>query len=74
MELKIRNILDEKPVKLTIEVTASVFRDLEAYAQEVARANSENGSVDAAKLIVPMISKFMDEDRAFLKARRQRRR
>lgn len=74
MELKIRNILNEKPVKITVEVPASVFRDLESYAQAISSANSENGPVDAAKLIVPMISKFMDEDRAFLKARRQRRR
>ncbi|WP_395494613.1 DUF2274 domain-containing protein [Acetobacter sp. KSO5] len=72
MELKIRNIPDEKPVKLTVEVPASVFRDLEAYAQAIARANSEDGPVDPAKLIVPMIRRFMASDRGFAKNRRQK--
>ncbi|WP_369523314.1 DUF2274 domain-containing protein [Komagataeibacter swingsii] len=72
MELKIRNVLDEKPVKLTVEVPASVFRDLEVYAQAVARANSEDGPVDPAKLIVPMITRFMTSDRGFAKIRRRK--
>jgi len=73
IELKIMNIPDEKPVKLTVEVPASVFRDLETYAQAIARVNSEDGPVDAAKLIVPMISRFMASDRGFAKIRRRKR-
>ncbi|WP_408884474.1 DUF2274 domain-containing protein [Komagataeibacter xylinus] len=72
MELKIRNIPDEKPVKLAVEVPASVFRDLDAYAQAVARMNPEDGPVDAAKLIVPMIARFMASDRGFAKIRRRK--
>ncbi|GAN97534.1 hypothetical protein Geu3261_0196_013 [Komagataeibacter europaeus NBRC 3261] len=72
MELKIRNVLDEKPVKLTVEVPASVFRDLETYAQAIARVNSEDGPVDPAKLIVPMITRFMASDRGFAKVRRRK--
>lgn len=71
MELKIRNVLDEKPVKLTVEVPASVFRDLEAYAQAIAGVN-EDRPVDPAKLIVPMITRFMASDRGFAKIRRRK--
>lgn len=68
-KLRLRLLPDDKPVKLMIELPAAVHRDLAAYAQLLA---SESGqAVDAAKLVAPMLSRFMATDRAFAKARRQ---
>jgi len=70
-KLKLGAFADDKPVKLTIELPASVHRDLVAYAEVL--ASETGGSVaDPAKLITPMVERFMATDRAFAKARRSR--
>jgi hypothetical protein len=67
-KLKLGALLDEKSVKLAVELPAQVHRDLVAYAEVLA---SESGhEVDAAKLVAPMLARFMATDRAFAKARR----
>ena len=67
-KLKLGSLVDDKPVKLTVELPAQVHRDLMAYAEVLA---SESGqAVDAAKLVAPMLARFMATDRAFAKARR----
>lgn len=68
-KLKLGMIADVRPVKLTIELPASIHRDLIAYGQVLARETGQ-GSVDPAKLIVPMLMRFMATDRAFAKLRR----
>lgn len=66
--LKLGAIIDERPVRLTIELPAAVHRDLAAYAEVLAR---ETGTpTEPAKLIAPMLARFMASDRAFAKARR----
>ena len=68
IKLKLGPLVDDKPVKLTVELSAQVHRDLVAYAEVLA---SESGKeVDAAKLVAPMLARFMATDRAFAKARR----
>ncbi len=67
--LKLRILDDDKPVKVTHELPASVFRDLVAYAEILARENGQPIS-DPVKLIAPMLARFMATDRAFAKARR----
>ncbi|SFO92587.1 MULTISPECIES: DUF2274 domain-containing protein [Bradyrhizobium] len=67
-KLRIGSLPDDKPVKVTIELPASVHRDLVAYSEAVARENGQR--VDAAKLIAPMLARFMATDRGFAKARR----
>ncbi|MQW87777.1 DUF2274 domain-containing protein [Sinorhizobium saheli] len=69
-KLKISAIPDDKPVKVTVELPAAVFRDLQAYAAILARDSGEPSPPDAAKLIVPMLIRFMETDRGFVKARR----
>jgi hypothetical protein len=69
VKLKLGPIADDKPVKLTIELPAAVHRDLVAYSEVLAITNDQTIS-DPAKLIVPMIERFMATDRAFAKARR----
>jgi hypothetical protein len=68
-KLKLGPLADDKPVKLTIELPASVHRDLVAYAEVLGRATGQSAS-EPAKLVVPMIERFMATDRAFAKARR----
>ncbi|MHC2255763.1 hypothetical protein ACVILK_005455 [Bradyrhizobium embrapense] len=67
-KLKIAALPDDKPVKVAVELPASVHRDLVAYAEALARESGQR--IDPAKLIVPMLARFMATDRGFAKARR----
>jgi hypothetical protein len=69
-KLKLGPLADDKPVKVSIELPAAVHRDLLAYADVLGRMTGRTIS-DPAKLIVPMIERFMMTDRAFVKARRR---
>jgi len=68
-KLKLGPLADDKPVKVSIELPATVYRDLVAYAEVLGRTTGQMVS-DAGKLIVPMIERFMATDRGFAKARR----
>jgi len=70
-KLKLNAIPDDKPVKLAVELPAVVHRDLVAYA-EILGHESGQAINDPAKLIAPMLIRFMATDRAFAKARRSR--
>ncbi len=68
-KLKLGVIADDRPVKLTVELPASLHRDLVAYGQVLARETGQS-AVEPAKLIAPMLQRFMATDRAFAKLRR----
>ena len=68
-KLKIAALPDDKPVKVTVELPATVHRDLVAYAEILARQSGQTVS-DPTKVIVPMLARFMATDRAFAKARK----
>jgi hypothetical protein len=68
-KLKLGAITNEKPVKLTVELSAGVHRDLLAYAKALARETGQP-IADPLKLVAPMLARFMATDRAFAKARR----
>jgi hypothetical protein len=68
-KLKLIDLAEDKPVRLTIELHATVHRDLVAYAAILGEA-SEKSAIAPEKLIAPMITRFMATDRAFGKARR----
>ena len=70
-KLKLGRLSDEKPVKISVDLPAAVHRDLIAYAEVLGRTTGQ-AAPDPAKLIVPMIERFMATDRAFAKARRDR--
>jgi hypothetical protein len=70
MKLKLGALADDKPVRMTIELSASVHRDLLAYAQVLGTTLGQ-AAPEPAKLIGPMIQRFMASDRVFSKARRQ---
>lgn len=71
-KLKLGTIEDDKPVKLTVELPAAIHRDLIAYANALGRETGQ-GTLEPAKLIAPMLARFMATDRAFAKSRRQAR-
>jgi hypothetical protein len=67
-KLRIGALADDKPVKVTTDLPASVHRDLVAYAEALARESGQR--IDPAKLIPPMLARFMATDRGFARARR----
>lgn len=68
-KLKLGPIDDNKPAKISLELPATVHRDLIAYAEVLAKETAKSVG-DPAKLISPMIERFMATDRGFAKARR----
>lgn len=70
-KLRLTSVPDDRPVKLTVELPAPVHRDLAAYAEIFARQNGQK--IEAGKLIAPMLARFMSSDRAFLRARREKK-
>jgi hypothetical protein len=70
-KLKLTAVVDDRPVKLALELPASVHRDLIAYAEILGRENDQ-ATIDPTKLIAPMLARFMATDRAFVKTRRSR--
>ena len=67
--LKLNAIEDNKPVKLTVELPAQVHRDLVAYA-EVLEKEDGGPTLHPARLVAPMLARFMATDREFAKRRR----
>lgn len=71
-KLKLGPIVDDKPVKVSVELPASLHRDLTTYA-EILGQETGQACVDPARLIVPMIERFIATDRGFAKARQTTR-
>lgn len=68
-KLKLGPIEDDKRVKLTIELTAALHRDLIAYGEALGRQSGQT-AIEPARLIGPMIARFIATDRGFTKARK----
>jgi hypothetical protein len=58
-------------VKLTIEIPATVHRNLIAYAEAIGRENGQPAP-DPARIVAPMIERFMATDRAFARVRKSK--
>lgn len=68
-KLKLGPLPDDKPVKVTVELPASLHRDLVAYAAILARQSGQP-DIKPSRLIVPMLERFIATDREFSKAKR----
>lgn len=68
-KLKLGPLVDDRPVKLAVELPARVHRDLVAYAAALASESGQQ-AVPPEKLIAPMLARFMDTDRGFVRHRR----
>jgi hypothetical protein len=66
-KLKLGAIIDEKPVRVTVELPGAVHRDLTAYAEALSKESGQ--PTEPAKLIAPMLARFMATDRAFVRGR-----
>ena len=73
-KLRLSALLDDKPVKLTVELPAAVHRDLVAYAEILAQTSGQAMPPDPGKLIAPMLQRFMATDKGFTKEKRTTRR
>jgi hypothetical protein len=67
-QLKLSAVLDDKPVKHTVDLPGAIHRDLAAYAELLAKETAQ-AAIEPAKLVAPMIARFMASDRAFAKAK-----
>lgn len=70
-KLRLGPVIDEKPVKLTVEISGALLRDLTDYARIHARLNSSSEPLLPERLIPPMIQRFIAADREFSKQRRR---
>ncbi|WP_374628887.1 DUF2274 domain-containing protein [Pannonibacter indicus] len=69
-KLKLGPLVEDKPVKVTVELPGLLHRDLIAYAEVLARESGQPAA-DPVRLIVPMLERFIATDRGFAKARRE---
>ncbi len=69
-KLKIGALLDDKPVKVTVELAAEVHRNLVAYAEILSKESGQPVG-DPSRLVPVMVERFMASDRAFTKTARQ---
>lgn len=69
-KLKLGTLEDDKPVKINLELPATVHRDLLRYSEILCRETGQL-SIEPTKLIAPMLARFMATDRAFGRARKQ---
>lgn len=67
--LKLTDLADEKPVRLTLELPARLHRDLAAYALAV-NGGDPKGAPTVERLVPPMLERFIATDRGFAKGRR----
>lgn len=67
--LKLSDIADEKPIKLTIEIPTRLHGDLVAYGVAI-NGGHASGAPAPEQLVAPMLARFMATDRSFAKARR----
>ena len=70
-KLKLGPIVDDKPVRLAVELPSAVHRDLVAYGEALGRQSGQS-PVEPARLVGPMIARFIATDRGFAKARKSK--
>jgi len=71
-KLRLGLIESDRPIRMTIELPAIVHRDLLSYAEAHARETGQP-AMEPAKLIAPMLARFMTTDRGFARARREKK-
>jgi hypothetical protein len=67
--LKLSDLADEKPIRVNIEVSARLHRELLAYGTAL-NGGEAKGAPPPERLIPPMIERFIATDRSYAKGRR----
>lgn len=68
--LKLADLADEKPVRITVELSARLHRDLLAYAIAV-NGSDAKGAPPVERIVPPMLDRFVSSDREFAKVRKR---
>ena len=71
-KLKLGPLEDDTPVKVTLDLPASLHRDLLDYGKALA-AETGTKVPEPVKLIAPMLARFIETDRGFMRGRKARR-
>ena len=66
--LTLADLADEKPMRLTVELSARLHRELLAYATAINKGDAK-GAPSPERLIPPMIERFIANDRSYAKTR-----
>jgi hypothetical protein len=67
--LKLADLANEKPVRVTVELSARLHRDLLAYAVAI-NGGEAKGAPSIERIVPPMLERFIATDREFAKARK----
>ena len=67
--LKLADLADEKPVRVTVELSARLHRELVAYAVAI-NGGEAKGAPTVERIVPPMLERFVSSDREFAKARK----
>ncbi len=70
-KLKLADVPDHKPVKLTVTFTAAQYAQLVAYAEAI--AVEQGRAVEPARLVPLILERFIATDRAFARTRKDPR-
>lgn len=71
-KLRLGPIVEEKPVKLTVELPGALFRDLVDYAKAHADETGLAEPLSPERLIGPMLTRFIGTDRGFARRRTEK--
>lgn len=63
-KLRLGPVIEDKPVRVSINIAAPLYRELVAYGSVLAKETGQT-NIDPTKLIAPMIEKFIKGDKAF---------
>ena len=67
--LKLADLADEKPVRVTVELSSRLHRELVAYAVAI-NGGETKGAPTVERIIPPMLERFVSSDREFAKVRK----
>lgn len=71
-KLRLGPIIEDKPVKVTIELNGRLFRQLCDYAKAHAKETGLAEPLPPERLIGPMVERFIAADRVFSRSRSHR--
>lgn len=67
--LKLADLADEKPVRVTVELSTRLHRELIAYAVAI-NGGEAKGAPTIERIVPPMLERFVLSDREFAKLRK----
>ena len=68
--LKLADLADEKPVRVTVELSSRLHRELVAYAIAI-NCGEAKGAPAIERIVPPMLERFVSSDREFAKVRKR---